>query len=151
MKKGNKNTKPATSGSRALYAWVIGLALPLLGACADGGSDGRGNPEVGPEPDPVPFQEIYDQGVLRYLGQYTPMLSEQVDDLVTHTFGTGDGPQCLYGAPSVCPPGMRALRTWSSSSRTAVAAGQSFARPHRRQTRCTSRLVCLIPSGLTTR
>ena len=99
MKKWNTKTRPAISGSRGLFAWLVGLALPLLGACADGGSDGSGRPEVGPEPDPVPFQEIYDQGVLRYLGQYTPMLSEQVDDLVTHTFGTGDGPQCLYGAP----------------------------------------------------
>ncbi|MCB1690561.1 MAG: vtpJ-therm [Halioglobus sp.] len=45
----------------------------------------------------APFQELYDQGIDRYLGKYTPMLAETEGDVVTHTFGKGDGPLCLFG------------------------------------------------------
>ncbi len=50
-----------------------------------------------PPPEAVPYQEIYDQGITRYLGEYTPMTSESDGGIVQHTFGTGDGPQCLAG------------------------------------------------------
>jgi len=45
------------------------------------------------------FQELYDQGVDRYLGQFSPMMSEVGEDGVTeYVFGTGgNGPQCLRG------------------------------------------------------
>jgi len=45
------------------------------------------------------FQELYDQGVDRYLGVFTPMSSTLgADGVVEHVFGTGDrGPQCLRG------------------------------------------------------
>jgi len=47
----------------------------------------------------IAFQELYDQGVDRYLGQFTPMMSTVGPDGVTeHVFGTGaGGPQCLRG------------------------------------------------------
>lgn len=47
----------------------------------------------------VAFQELYDQGVARFLGMFSPMLSEVGADGVTeHVFGTGgNGPQCLRG------------------------------------------------------
>lgn len=47
----------------------------------------------------LPFQELFDQGVDRYLGRFSPMLSEAGDDGVTeYVFGTGSGgPQCLRG------------------------------------------------------
>lgn len=45
------------------------------------------------------FQELYDQGVDRYLGEFTPMSSTLgPDGVVEHVFGSGDrGPQCLRG------------------------------------------------------
>lgn len=45
------------------------------------------------------FQELYDQGVDRYLGQFSPMMSDVGADGVTeYVFGTGEGgPQCLRG------------------------------------------------------
>jgi hypothetical protein len=46
----------------------------------------------------VPFQELYGQGIDRYLGKYSPMLAETEGDVVTHTFGAGDGPLCINGA-----------------------------------------------------
>ncbi len=48
----------------------------------------------------MPFQELYDQGVDRYLGVYAPMLSEAADGgAVTHLFGEGDGPLCYTANP----------------------------------------------------
>jgi hypothetical protein len=57
-------------------------------------------PDPAPEPevDQPPFQELYDQGVDRYLGEFTPMLSEPGEGgIIQHTFGAGDGPLCLTG------------------------------------------------------
>ena len=71
-------------------------ALTALAACSDSNNSDRGTVEP-PEPEPVPFQELYDQGVDRYLGEYTPMLSEAEGDIVNHKFGAGDGPLCLRG------------------------------------------------------
>jgi len=66
------------------------FALTLAG-CADG-NDSR-------TVDTRPFAELYEQGILRYLGVYTPMLSEVDGAVTTHTFGVGDGPMCQLGAP----------------------------------------------------
>lgn len=73
-------------------------AIVTLAACSDS-SDDREEIEqpVEPEPVVVPFQELYDQGVDRYLGEFTPMLSEADGDIVNHKFGAGDGPLCLRG------------------------------------------------------
>lgn len=67
----------------------------LLGAtgCSDNNS-----PDAIAGPASAPFQEIIDQGVTRYLGAYTPMLSESDGDVVNHRFGGGDGPLCLDGS-----------------------------------------------------
>ncbi|MEQ9463484.1 MAG: pectin acetylesterase-family hydrolase, partial [Haliea sp.] len=73
--------------------------LPVLAACTDG-SDRQftlAPPPAEVEPEAMPFQELLDQGIGRYLGQYTPMLSEQNGDVVNHSFGAGDGPLCLTG------------------------------------------------------
>jgi hypothetical protein len=83
--------------------WLVALImLPLLAACSDNNNNGDDNqpPVVDPEPEPEPiaFQEIYDQGVIRYLGEYTPMMSETSGDQVNHTFGSGNGPQCIDGS-----------------------------------------------------
>ena len=47
----------------------------------------------------VAFQELFDQGVDRYLGQFSPMMSDVGADGVTeYVFGAGEGgPQCLRG------------------------------------------------------
>ncbi len=82
--------------SKACYGATV-LCLALLVGCSGGSSNGN---IVGEDPQPsaMPFQELYDQGIDRYLGKYSPMLSETEGDVVTHTFGSGDGPLCLNGA-----------------------------------------------------
>ena len=73
----------------------------VLAGCSDSSDDRVAivPPVVEPEPQPqqLPFQELYDQGVDRYLGMYSPMLSEADGDVVNHRFGAGDGPLCLTG------------------------------------------------------
>lgn len=68
--------------------------LALVAACSGGNNNGTALDE--PQAS-VPFQELYDQGIDRYLGKYSPMLAETEGDVVTHTFGAGDGPLCIYG------------------------------------------------------
>lgn len=86
------------SRSVSSYAGMLAAAaLPLfVGACSDDNNNNHdnNNPET-----PVPFQELVDQGVTRYLGVYTPMSSVQDGDVVNHQFGEGDGPLCLNGTP----------------------------------------------------
>jgi len=85
---------------RRFFFLLTLLATSVLVACSDSDND-RGPQPVPPPPEPepviAPFQELYDQGITRYLGEYTPMLSEAADDIVNHTFGSGDGPLCLAG------------------------------------------------------
>jgi hypothetical protein len=73
--------------ARVLAATLLAV---LLGACSDGSDSGSGLPEE-------PFAELYSQGVTRYLGLYTPMSSETRNGVVSHLFGTGDGPMCQLG------------------------------------------------------
>ena len=69
---------------------ACGLVLALsLGACSDG-SDNRTDAAGG-----SPFQEIIDQGVTRYLGVYSPMMTSEEGGVVNYHFGEGDGPLCL--------------------------------------------------------
>ena len=83
------------------------LALSISVAACGGGGDGGVGMSVAdadtasPEsPATAPFQELYDQGVDRLLGVYTPMLSTDAGDgVVTHAFGEGDGPLCYTGNP----------------------------------------------------
>ncbi len=50
------------------------------------------------EPINSPFQELYDQGVDRYLGTFSPTSSEVVESgLTIHTFQGIDGPLCFTG------------------------------------------------------
>ena len=85
--------------SKWLAVSVLAAAGSLAG-CSDSSSD---RPAAAPEPEPpepvvAPFQELYDQGISRYIGEYTPMLSEEEEGIVTHSFGTGDGPLCIDGS-----------------------------------------------------
>ena len=83
------------------YRAAIGVVIltAAVAGCSDGGSSNNRptEPEI-PEPEVAPFQELFDQGIDRYFGEYTPMLSEESDGIVTHTFGSGDGPLCLDGS-----------------------------------------------------
>ncbi|WP_241521202.1 pectinacetylesterase family protein [Kineobactrum sediminis] len=93
--------KPGDSAARAgvarnSAAIALCAMLPLLVACSDS-SDSPVQPPVEVVPEVAPFQELYDQGIDRYLGIYTPMLSETDGDIVNHSFGSGDGPLCLTG------------------------------------------------------
>jgi hypothetical protein len=78
------------SPGNTLLALTLGTLV--VTACSD--SSDR---SPAPPAEATPYQEIYDQGVLRYLGEYTPMTSEDDGRIVQHTFGVGDGPQCLAG------------------------------------------------------
>lgn len=68
-------------------------SLLVTAGCSD--NDGGNDAVVGPAT--APFQEIIDQGIARYQGVYSPMLSEAEGDVVNHNFGGGDGPLCLNG------------------------------------------------------
>jgi hypothetical protein len=82
------------------YTARVGLSV-LMALLLAGCSDGNDNFVAGPTEPPVeaetPFQEIYDQGVTRYLGEYSPMATTTEGNITNHIFGTGDGPQCLVG------------------------------------------------------
>ncbi len=71
------------------------LACFLAGGCSDGGGDNGADPSAN-----RPFEELYRQGVDRYLGIFTPMTSAPTDaGAVLHSFGGGDGPLCYTGKP----------------------------------------------------
>jgi hypothetical protein len=81
------------SSNRILCAVTL-ACLGLTAACSD--SNNSPDPVVGPAR--APFQELIDQGVTRYLGDYSPMATETRGDVVNHNFGGGDGPLCLDGS-----------------------------------------------------
>jgi hypothetical protein len=88
-----------TAGRKFFRPACAALLLPLLAACSDSSNNrSSGGGGTDPQPAAAPYQELYDQGITRYFGEYTPMLSEEADGVVTHTFGVGDGPLCLDGS-----------------------------------------------------
>lgn len=83
---------------------LAGVLLACATACES--SRDSGNEAVGvppPQPDmPIteqPFQELYDQGVDRYLGVFAPMMAELLPGgITTYTFdGSSGGPICFTG------------------------------------------------------
>lgn len=85
----------ADVASRTRCALLGIMLMPLLAACSDGSDS---TPEVRP-PQSAPFAEIFDAGIVRYVGRYTPMLSQQDGAVTNHFFAAGDGPVCGEGAP----------------------------------------------------
>ena len=83
-------TPPCTSArlSRASRALAVTALALLLGACSSDNS----NLTL------PPFQELVDQGITRYLGEFSPMSSSQIGDVVNYDFGGDDGPLCLDGS-----------------------------------------------------
>lgn len=79
-----------------LLAVVIGL-LPLFVSCSK--EEMTDTEPVEPvEPITTPFQELYDQGIDRYLGVFTPSSSEEVaPGLMEHTFSGMNAPICYTG------------------------------------------------------
>jgi hypothetical protein len=77
--------------SQGIFA--VGFAL-LVAACSSGS-----NNNDDPLPAGVPFQELVDQGVTRYMGVYSPSTTAQIANTVEYSFGVGDGPLCLRGTP----------------------------------------------------
>jgi hypothetical protein len=91
------NVKKSVSRFRGVF--TAGIAM-LLGACSSGSNnDDNGGLPPSPPPAAVPFQELIDQGVTRYMGVYSPSTTIEVGNTLEHTFGVGDGPLCLYGTP----------------------------------------------------
>ncbi len=104
MKNKNPGHNTVQSRWRALMAATL---LSALAACSNGnGNNNASNTQAEPESEtPVedvnPFQELVDQGVTRYLGMYSPMVSEPAGDAVAHRFSASDGPMCLRGTEYV--------------------------------------------------
>ena len=69
---------------------AVVAATLVLGACSDSNDNAQTS---------VPFQELVEQGVTRYLGMYSPMSTTQEGNVVNYQFGEGDGPLCLTGKP----------------------------------------------------
>jgi hypothetical protein len=76
--------------TRTLQVSLLGL---LLSACSDGNNNGGDQGAV-----TLPFAELVEQGVTRYLGLYSPMSTTEADGVVNYRFGAGDGPLCLDGS-----------------------------------------------------
>ena len=76
---------------RSMLITVCVLCSLFIIGCSDNSDGGNGS-------TPAPFQELYDQGVDRYLGAFTPMASDALEGGITeHSFGGGDGPLCFTG------------------------------------------------------
>ena len=83
---------------------LAGVLLACATACESGSDSGNETGGVPPsQPDtPIteqPFQELYDQGVDRYLGVFAPMMAELLPGgITTYTFdGSSGGPICFTG------------------------------------------------------
>ena len=82
---------------------MLGGALTACGGSGDDPNNSDAGTSVSDPPnDPVtssvPFQELYEQDLDRYLGIYSPMSStRQSGGTVSHQFGEGDGPLCYTG------------------------------------------------------
>ncbi|CAA0088710.1 Uncharacterised protein [Halioglobus japonicus] len=103
-----KTIKNCPNPLQTLLRVLTGITLAAaLAACSNGnGNNNSSTTQNDAEPDqPIadvnPFQELVDQGVTRYLGAYTPMLSETEGDIVSHRFSASDGPMCLRGGEYV--------------------------------------------------
>ena len=88
--------KSVERSTSTIIAFGLGSVL-LLGACSDNNDSDNGG--FGPPPSSAPFQELIDQGVTRYMGEYSPSTTAQVGNSIEYTFGVGDGPLCLEGEP----------------------------------------------------
>lgn len=80
---------------------LLCLVAALATGCDDG-ADPVAPPSAPPPPQeppdgPVPFEELYEQGVDRYLGVFTPTSSDESADGVVHRFEGEDGPRCYTG------------------------------------------------------
>lgn len=93
----------AASCSDAEESSALGDEADTEGDSADSGdaadSDESGDDGTGePPPSGRPFQELYDQGIDRYIGAFEPASSEPMGDEVLHRFTGDDGPLCYTGA-----------------------------------------------------
>ena len=79
--------------SQGVFAVCFAL---VLGACSSSSNNDNND---GPPPAAAPFQELIDQGVTRYMGEYSPSTTTEVGNSLEHSFGVGDGPLCLRGTP----------------------------------------------------
>jgi hypothetical protein len=80
----------------AISRGIVGVAATLLlGACSNGSNNGFQFPDA----NQTPFQELVDQGVTRYLGDYSPSSTTEDGGVTSHHFSEGEGPLCLTGQP----------------------------------------------------
>ncbi|MGB5191375.1 MAG: hypothetical protein WBN70_00225, partial [Polyangiales bacterium] len=86
-------------------ALVLGALVALVGCGSDGDSSGTAGAGGGGGAGAPSFQELYDQGLTKYVGMFEPEPGAQQDgDLTTYQFAVPDeplaeprGPLCLRG------------------------------------------------------
>ncbi|MEZ5571813.1 MAG: pectin acetylesterase-family hydrolase [Halioglobus sp.] len=81
---------------RTRVVLVAAILLPVMVAC----SDGSDQQPVVDALQPAPFAEIFQQGIVRYLGLFAPILAEQDGPVTTHYFAADAdaGPICGDGS-----------------------------------------------------
>lgn len=112
---GEKHGPGRLSARRAegLFAlWLLAGGVAACGAEAAGQIDGSGPPDAGDDRGAdsgaaldggsvlaEPFRELYDQGIDRYLGRFTPdRVEERPGNVTSYTFSDEDGgPVCFTG------------------------------------------------------
>ncbi len=78
------------------------LVMAVSTGCGDASddTDDLGGSDVTDDTGEAVFQELYDQGMDRYVGQFRPDATEETTGgISTHTFRGEDGPVCYTGEP----------------------------------------------------
>lgn len=89
---------PSATGGRVRAFVLVGAVTLLLVACS--GADEPVTTKVLPGFDPAARQELLDQGVGKYLGQFSPSKVDRYSEYDIYTYDPDPhGPICLQGGP----------------------------------------------------
>lgn len=78
--------------SKKIFSTSLLVLYFLFSACSD-----ENNPTIATKDNQNPFQDLYDQGVDRYLGVFTPTLSTSTGAVTEYFFDIPNGPICFTG------------------------------------------------------
>jgi hypothetical protein len=92
----NVHTRAGTGFFLRILGVLLTLALPLVITACSNGSDQQ---SIADTLKQTPFAELFDQGIIRYLGLFTPMLSQREGEVTNHYFAADKaGPLCGDGS-----------------------------------------------------